>query len=80
MGVFANTRNYAANAAGAYNTPQGGVKVSLADKARANSAHTGSVQVLMADGSVRGVSSSISQPTWQNAITPDDGNPLGSNW
>jgi prepilin-type N-terminal cleavage/methylation domain-containing protein len=38
------------------------------------------MQVLLMDGSVRGVSSSVSQITWQNATTPDDGNVLGSNW
>ena len=80
--AIANTRSHSANltTTGAFGPPQGGVKVSLANKALANSAHTGNVQVLMADGSVRGVASSISQPTWQNALTPADGNPLGTNW
>jgi hypothetical protein len=32
------------------------------------------------DGSVRGVSSAVSQTTWQYACTPDDGNVLGSDW
>jgi hypothetical protein len=32
------------------------------------------------DGSVRGVSSSISNPTWQYALDPADGNILGTNW
>jgi prepilin-type N-terminal cleavage/methylation domain-containing protein len=45
-----------------------------------NSAHTASVQVLLMDGSVRGVSSGVSATTWSYACTPDDGNPLGSNW
>jgi len=38
------------------------------------------MQTLLMDGSVRGVSGSISQTTWQYACTPDDGNVLGSNW
>jgi prepilin-type N-terminal cleavage/methylation domain-containing protein len=38
------------------------------------------IQVALGDGSVRLVSTSISQPTWQHAITPNDGNPLGSDW
>jgi prepilin-type N-terminal cleavage/methylation domain-containing protein len=50
------------------------------DITRTSSAHTGTCQVSLMDGSVRGVSSSVTQPTWQNAITPDDGNVLGSDW
>jgi len=36
--------------------------------------------VLLMDGSARGVSASVSATTWQRACTPDDGQPLGSNW
>jgi prepilin-type N-terminal cleavage/methylation domain-containing protein len=50
------------------------------DKRRVNSAHTSQVLVGLMDGSVRGVSTSITVTTWQNAQTPADGNPLGSNW
>jgi prepilin-type N-terminal cleavage/methylation domain-containing protein len=46
----------------------------------ANSGHIGSMQVGMGDGSVRGVSSSISATTWVNACTPNDANVLGSDW
>jgi prepilin-type N-terminal cleavage/methylation domain-containing protein len=42
--------------------------------------HTASMQVGLADGSVRGVSSGISVTTWVNACTPADGNPLGPDW
>jgi hypothetical protein len=38
------------------------------------------MQVGMGDGSVRGVSSGISVTTWTRACTPNDGNPLGSDW
>jgi len=34
----------------------------------------------LGDGSVKSVSSSISQPTWQAAIYPNDGLVLGSDW
>jgi prepilin-type N-terminal cleavage/methylation domain-containing protein len=44
-----------------------------------NTAHS-TCQVLLMDGSVRGVGSGVSQQTWAWACTPDDGNPLGSNW
>jgi prepilin-type N-terminal cleavage/methylation domain-containing protein len=47
---------------------------------RANSVHPGGMTTALADGSVRVVSYSISPQTWLNAITPDDGNVLGSDW
>jgi prepilin-type N-terminal cleavage/methylation domain-containing protein len=47
---------------------------------RANSVHTGGMVTGLADGSVRNVSYSISKTTWLAAITPDDGNVLGSDW
>jgi len=37
-------------------------------------------QVLLMDGSSRGISSAISQATWNNACQPADGTPLGSDW
>jgi prepilin-type N-terminal cleavage/methylation domain-containing protein len=46
----------------------------------AQGAHTGTMQVGMGDGSVRGVRSSISQATWMNAGNPKDGAVLGSDW
>jgi prepilin-type N-terminal cleavage/methylation domain-containing protein len=44
------------------------------------SGHTGSMQVALGDGSVRSVTLGISVKTWVNACTPNDGNPLGSDW
>jgi prepilin-type N-terminal cleavage/methylation domain-containing protein len=38
------------------------------------------IQVSLLDGSVRLITSSISAPTWSNALWPDDGNPMGSDW
>ncbi len=46
----------------------------------ANSPHTGVILVGLADGSVRGVSAGVSQKTWSWACTPNDGNPLPSDW
>jgi prepilin-type N-terminal cleavage/methylation domain-containing protein len=45
-----------------------------------NSKHTASVLVGMMDGSVRTVSSNLTQVTWNCAIAPDDGQVLGSDW
>ena len=43
--------------------------------------HSSSViMVGMGDGSVRGVSSSVTQQTWSRAVLPDDGNVLPSDW
>jgi prepilin-type N-terminal cleavage/methylation domain-containing protein len=51
-----------------------------ADRWRPTAIHTGTCLVGMGDGSVRGVSSSVSRLTWQTAIIPDDGRTLGSDW
>jgi prepilin-type N-terminal cleavage/methylation domain-containing protein len=45
-----------------------------------NSQHTAVVLVLMMDGSVHGVTASVTQNTWDYAIWPDDQNVLGPNW
>jgi prepilin-type N-terminal cleavage/methylation domain-containing protein len=42
--------------------------------------YAGGMMVGLGDGSVRLVNSGVSQTTWSNAIFPDDGNPLGSDW
>jgi len=38
------------------------------------------MQVGLGDGSVRGVSSSVSSTTWWSAVTPNAGEVLGSDW
>jgi hypothetical protein len=43
-------------------------------------AHPGSMQIALGDGSVRGVSASMSVTTWVYACTPNDGHPLGPDW
>jgi len=50
------------------------------DITRAMSAHSGSMQVGMGDGSVRGITGSISPATWWAACTPNFGDMLGSDW
>jgi prepilin-type N-terminal cleavage/methylation domain-containing protein len=42
--------------------------------------HSGAMVVGLGDGSARTVSQSLSVTTWVNACTPNDGNPLGSDW
>jgi len=43
-------------------------------------AHSGTMQCLLGDGSVRGVSASVAINTFVYACVPNDGNPLASNW
>jgi prepilin-type N-terminal cleavage/methylation domain-containing protein/prepilin-type processing-associated H-X9-DG protein len=64
----------------AYSPPQDCPAIGDASAARCQSAHPGGMNVLLGDGSVRGISPSISTPTWIHAIMPDDGTPLGSDW
>jgi len=59
--------------------PQIGVRYANANYYQPNSGHSSTIQVGLMDGSVRGVGS-VSQNTWTYAVTPDDGNVLGTNW
>jgi len=52
----------------------------VCDASRPSTGHTGVCLTALMDGSVRGVSSSVSQGTWIIAITPDDNQPMPSNW
>jgi len=61
-------------------TPQIGIKYTQSHPYYANSGHSTTVQVLLMDGSVRGVGAGVNGTTWGGAIIPDDGNVLGSNW
>ena len=45
-----------------------------------SSAHSGFLQAALADGSVRSVNGSITKATWILALTPDDNQPMGSDW
>jgi prepilin-type N-terminal cleavage/methylation domain-containing protein/prepilin-type processing-associated H-X9-DG protein len=50
------------------------------DWTRASTAHSGGIQVCLADGSVRGVSPGISYATWWFAFTPAGREPVPSDW
>jgi prepilin-type N-terminal cleavage/methylation domain-containing protein len=50
------------------------------DASCASTAHTGGMQVMLADASVRTLSSGMSGTTWWAAVTPAGGEVLGSDW
>jgi prepilin-type N-terminal cleavage/methylation domain-containing protein len=50
------------------------------DIARPNAPHPSTMQIGLADGSVRGVSSGLSLATFLLAVNPSDGQPMGSDW
>jgi prepilin-type N-terminal cleavage/methylation domain-containing protein len=50
------------------------------DPLTASGLHGGTVLVLLADGSVRGVTGSITMRTWNAALSPMGGETLGNDW
>src|SRR5262249_50097793 len=63
-------------------SPQIGVRGYPAncDGARASTMHSTTINVGLADGSVRAVSASVGGATWWAAVTPNGQDILGSNW
>ncbi len=53
---------------------------SKCDPTRPSTSHTATCQTALMDGSVRGVSTAVSQPTWWLAVQPADGRPMPSDW
>jgi prepilin-type N-terminal cleavage/methylation domain-containing protein len=86
--VIANTRTWTGNTVGgianwtsiALQPPQIAPTLAQCSKALSQAAHTGQVLVGLMDGSVRGVSGSVTNTTWAYALMPADGQVLGSNW
>jgi len=60
--------------------PQIGLKNNQAHPYYPNGGHSTSNQVLLMDGSTRGVTSGVTPTTWSYACQPDDGNNLPSDW
>jgi hypothetical protein len=63
-----------------FDPPRIGIDPYGADCRLVQSGHKFVIQVGMADGSARGVAATVTQPTWQSAILPADGVPLGYDW
>jgi len=77
MATFGNTDIYGANA---WLVPQAQPTDSNCQDGRPTAFTASGCLIGMADGSVRSVSTSVSQTTWQAAMTPNGGEVLGSNW
>ena len=60
--------------------PQFDVPPAQADPNRCQGYHSSVIIVAMLDGSVRNVGAGVSATTWQSAILPSDGVPLGADW
>jgi prepilin-type N-terminal cleavage/methylation domain-containing protein len=60
--------------------PQFQPSLSACDPSRMQASYAGGMPVGLGDGSVRLVSSGVSQLTWTHAIFPNDGQTLGSDW
>jgi prepilin-type N-terminal cleavage/methylation domain-containing protein len=60
--------------------PQAAPPAAACDPTLPQALSTGAMQVGLGDGSVRSVTTSVSQTTWLAALLPNDGLPLGSDW
>jgi prepilin-type N-terminal cleavage/methylation domain-containing protein len=60
--------------------PQFQPSVTLCDPSRTQGPYAGGMMVGLGDGSIRLVNSGVSQLTWSEAMFPNDGQPLGSDW
>jgi prepilin-type N-terminal cleavage/methylation domain-containing protein len=64
----------------AFPLPQIKPAVGFCDFQATNTGHTGGMQAALCDGSVRTITSGVSQPTWQAVNTPQGGEVLASDW
>jgi len=65
---------------GSHPLPQFSVSPNQAHPYNPQGYHPGTCVVLLGDGSVRGTSASVSQNTWNLAMTPNDGGVLPADW
>jgi prepilin-type N-terminal cleavage/methylation domain-containing protein len=60
--------------------PQFQPSISVCDPTRPQGPYAGGMMVGLGDGSIRLVNSGVTALTWSEAIFPNDGQPLGSDW
>jgi prepilin-type N-terminal cleavage/methylation domain-containing protein len=75
-----NDTNYNTSALSTTTLPQVNAKPATVSKPYGPVSAHASAQTLLMDGSVRGVTSSVSTTTWYYASFPADGDVLGSDW
>jgi prepilin-type N-terminal cleavage/methylation domain-containing protein/prepilin-type processing-associated H-X9-DG protein len=61
-------------------TPYDNNTTGVCDYRRPNSPHSGGINIVLGDGSVKFVGAGISGTTWWAAVTPANGEVLGSDW
>lgn len=61
-------------------TPQGGPATNDCDGSMPQGFSSGGTQILLADGSVRMINSSMNPVTWYSSVTPNKDEPLGEDW
>jgi prepilin-type N-terminal cleavage/methylation domain-containing protein len=62
------------------NSPQFGTTMNNCNIGQFNAYTAAGIQCAIGDGSARMITSQITPTTWYNAMQPNDGNPLGSDW
>ena len=67
------------NYTGVFALPQIAVSMMQADPNLSQSYHA-IMNVALMDGSVRNITAALSQKTWTNLLTPNDGQVLGADW
>jgi len=65
---------------GLFPLPQLGTTPMQADPNLSQSYHSANMNVALMDGSVRSITTGVSQQSWTNALNPVDGQPLGPDW
>jgi prepilin-type N-terminal cleavage/methylation domain-containing protein/prepilin-type processing-associated H-X9-DG protein len=77
--ISSPTLNYPTGVAAIFQpTPKG--NPAQCDGVRASSPHTGGINAALGDGSVKFVANGVDPNSWWAAMTPDQGDILGSNW
>ncbi len=74
------TPGYGVNSAPPIFGYQAGAIFQTCDPQKVQGGHLGNMQIALADGSVKGINSGISEISWMSACLPADGTNPGSDW
>jgi len=73
-------RNEGGGRPAAFPLPQDAPALADCDPTRVQCSHAGTMNIGLADGSVRGMNVGLSAATWYNLICPNDASVLGDDW